>query len=198
VSTRAQIVELPHAGVQRQVTSSLGMVVFLASWTMMFASLFFAYGLLRFRADVWPPASVPPLPVGRPLFNTIALALSSASLYFALHSIRRGRRSFTSPALLLSALLAVAFLALQIHVWAELWRAGLVPSSGQYASVFYLLTVFHGLHVAVGVVALFWLAIRALTGAYTPARHLPVSTWSYYWHFVGAVWLLMYVLVYLV
>ena len=102
------------------------------------------------------------------------------------------------PALLVAALLGATFLALQIHVWADLWGQGLVPSTGQFASVFYLLTVVHGLHVAVGVVALGWLARRAARGAFTPAQHVSVGAWAYYWHFVGVVWLLMYVLVFLV
>jgi len=198
VTAEVELVELPRPHLQREVTVSLGMIIFLASWTMMFAALFFSYGLLRFRADVWPPPRVPVLPVGAPALNSLVLVASSIALQRALAAVRADRGALAGRALAVAAALGAVFLALQLHVWTDLWARGLVPASGQYASVFYLLTVFHALHVVVGVVALGWLAVRAGRGAYRPTRHVAISAWAQYWHFVAVVWLLMFVLVYLV
>jgi heme/copper-type cytochrome/quinol oxidase subunit 3 len=74
----------------------------------------------------------------------------------------------------------------------SVWRAGLLPSAGAYPSVFWGLTCFHALHVLVGLVALGVLGWRVGQGYYNPARHLPVRLWTMYWHFVGAVWLLIF------
>ena len=84
------------------------------------------------------------------------------------------------------------FLGLQLALWITVWRAGLLPTAGPYPSVFWALTTFHALHVLVGLGALGALAWRTARGIYNAARHLPVRLWTMYWHFVGAVWLLIF------
>jgi cytochrome c oxidase subunit 3 len=174
------------------------MVIFLASWAMMFGALFFAYGVIRVRSSVWPPPDLPRLPTGLPLVGTAALALSSLAVQGAYALIRRARPRALAPLLASAAVLGAGFLTLQIVVWRGAYLDGLRPDGGPYASVFYGMTWFHGLHVAVGIVALFWLAARALMGAYSAARHVAVRLWALYWHMVGIVWVAMYVLVYLI
>jgi heme/copper-type cytochrome/quinol oxidase subunit 3 len=95
----------------------------------------------------------------------------------------------------LGAGLGALFLALQVMVWVRLWHAGLLPSGGPYASVFYALTAFHALHVLVGLAALGVLAFRARTAR--SATRSAVRLWGMFWHFVGAVWCALYVAVYL-
>jgi len=179
-------------------TGLVGMVIFLASWAMLFAALFFAYGLVRLRSPVWPPLDQPALPIGLPAVNTGVLALSSLALQLGLVSLRSGRLGRLVPCIALSFFLGILFLGLQGTVWLEVFGSGIKPSSGPYASVFYGLTWLHAAHVLVGVVALAYLFVRALQGAYNTPRHLPVRLWAMYWHFVGAVWALMFVTVYLI
>ncbi|MCK6589736.1 MAG: hypothetical protein L6Q76_19365, partial [Polyangiaceae bacterium] len=58
----ATVVEL-RPNEKQEFTASLGMIIFLASWGMMFSALFFAYGFVRARALMWPPPGVPELPI---------------------------------------------------------------------------------------------------------------------------------------
>ncbi len=139
-------------------TAVLGITIFVASWTMLFAALFFAYGLVRLRTPDWPPTDLPRIPLLLPAFATLALGLSSAMLERASRRFRMGRTA-GEKGILLALLLGAVFLGLQILVWRDLWLGGLRPSSGTYASVFFGLTVFHALHVVVGLGALAWLAI---------------------------------------
>lgn len=183
---------------RNDATAWLGMVIFLASWTMLFAALFFAYAMLRGRSAQWPPADMAPLPLVLPAVNTAVLAASSVALQLALVSARRGRVSAVAPAVYMALVLGAVFLALQFVVWIGLWRAGLRPDGGPYPSVFYALTVFHGLHVLGGLCGLSWLAVRARANAYGPGRHVGLRLWTGYWHFVGAVWLLLFVTLFLV
>jgi len=179
-------------------TAYLGMVVFLASWAMMFGSLFFAYGMVRSRTTVWPPPDLPELPRVLPAINTAILAASSAVLQLSVGAVRAGKASLLAPGLAASATLGSAFLALQIVMWRRLFDDGLTPQDGPYPSVFYALTCFHALHVLVGIGALAWLCRSAFAGKYSAARYLPVRLWTMYWHFVGVVWAAMFVSVYLV
>lgn len=180
----------------RERTALLGMIVFLGSWTMMFGALFFGYALLRARAPAWPPPGMPRLPLAVPALNTAIISFSSVALQLALVWTRRGHVRRVAPALAATLVLGAVFLRLQFQVWGDVYAAGLHPSAGPYASVFYGLTWIHAIHVAVGLFALALLAVRAFRGAYTPARHQGLRLWTLYWHYVGVVWALMFVTVY--
>jgi heme/copper-type cytochrome/quinol oxidase subunit 3 len=171
------------------------MVIFLGSWAMMFAALFFAYAVVRVRAPMWPPPDQPALPIFLPALNTAVIAASSAAVALAVRAHARGRYRRASLGLGLGAGLGALFLGLQILVWVGLWRAGLLPAGGPYPSVFYALTAFHALHVVVGLAALGVLAIRArMPRGMTRSA---VRLWGMFWHFVGVVWGALYVAVYL-
>lgn len=180
---------------RQELTARVGMLVFLGSWIMLFAALFFVYGSVRSRAPAWPPPDQPRLPVLLPGVNTGAMAASSAALAMARRALQAGRHRACGAWLALAAFLGAAFLSLQLAVWSDLWRAGLRPSGGSYPSVFYGLTALHALHVVVGLVAMSMLAARARVGR---AEQLGVDLWAWYWHAVGAVWLVLYATVYLV
>jgi heme/copper-type cytochrome/quinol oxidase subunit 3 len=176
-----------------EVTSYIGMIIFLASWAMMFAALFFAYAVIRVRAPMWPPEDQPRFPILVPGLNTAVIAASSAMVAISVraHAFARLRRA--SVGLGVGAALGAIFLVLQLVVWAGVWRAGLLPSGGPYPSVFYALTAFHALHVLVGIGGLALLAVRLRRGATRSA----VRLWGMFWHFVGAIWVAIYVAVYL-
>jgi heme/copper-type cytochrome/quinol oxidase subunit 3 len=171
------------------------MAIFLGSWAMLFVGLFFAYAVVRARAPAWPPLDAPPLPRLLPGLNTLAILASSAAVVRAVRAQELGRARSAARHLAAAALLGAAFIALQAVVWTDLWRGGLVPSGGTYPSVFYAFTVFHALHVLVGLAALAWLAVRARSRA--GATRTGVRLWGWYWHFVGVLWVVLYATVYL-
>lgn len=186
----SDILRIPRPQARQENTAWLGMLIFLGSWAMLFAGLFFSYGAIRSSTHGWPPAGLPRLPFWLPLANTLVLALSSAALQTGYVRLQRGRNA--AWAIGASLFLGLLFFGLQFALWITVWRAGLLPTAGPYPSVFWALTCFHALHVLVGLVALAVLAIRTGQGYYNAARHLPVRLWAMYWHFVGAVWLLIF------
>ena len=182
---------------KEEATSTLGMTIFLASWAMMFSALFFAYAFVRSRSVMWPPAGIPALPVAMPLVNTVVLLASSVTFSRGLAALQRGGRKTLSGWVLATLVLGVVFLVLQVLVWQSVSRSGLHVSSGIYGSVFYSLTLFHALHVVVGLFILLWVLVRSLAGKYTEHNFVNVRLCTMYWHFVDVVWLLMFISIYL-
>jgi heme/copper-type cytochrome/quinol oxidase subunit 3 len=193
----------PRAARHRETTAMLGMSLFVASWAMLFAALFFAYGVTRARALAWPPADLPALPLGLPALATVAIAGSSAALAWARRRLRRTNdpRCLQAP-LLFTTLAAAIFVAIQLTVWRALYQAGLRPDGGTYASVFYGLTTFHALHVLVGIVGLASLLPAALRPRASAKQTATVTSaislrlWTVYFHMVGVLWLLLFIGVY--
>ncbi len=178
-------------------TQSLGMIIALASWTMMFGALFFMYFGMRAQAPMWPPAGVARLPVALPAVNTAVLAASSLVLARGVSQLAQGNRRALAPWVGAAMALGVAFVVLQVVGWRAQWAAGLLPSSGAYGSVFYGLTVLHALHVAAGLLVLAVVLVRSFFGTYTEHNVVRVRVAAMFWHFVDAVWLLMFVSLYL-
>ena len=82
-------------------------------------------------------------------------------------------------------------------MWIPLWRSGFRIDSGVYGSIFYGLTVFHALHVLAGLVALLVLVPGARKGRLRSGAQSRVRVSAMFWHFVDAVWVVMFVAVYL-
>jgi cytochrome c oxidase subunit 3 len=182
---------------RRETTSFLGMVIFLGAWAMTFAALFFAYADIRLSTNQWPPDGEVLAPVALPCFNTLVMIASSVLLGLGLRAVKTARPRAFVRYLLGALFLGLVFLALQSVLWTGLVAAGLRWDSGRYGSVFYLLTSFHALHVLVGIIGMLVLLPGALRGRYNVQRHASVRNWTLFWHFVGAIWVLMFFTVFL-
>lgn len=196
MTTAAAVARFPASEDSRR-TSYVGMVMALGSWSMMFGSLFFAYAILRLRAGTWPPDGIEPLPRVLPFVNTLVLLASSAVLARGLGPDNESAIGALARALKATLGLGSLFLVLQLAVWIPLWRSGLTMSSGVYGSIFYGLTVFHAVHVLAGLVALAVLLPGARSGRFRSGAQSRVRVTALFWHFVDAVWVVMFVAVYL-
>jgi cytochrome c oxidase subunit 3 len=102
--------------------------------------------------------------------------------------------------LFVTILLGSLFVGIQCYEWMHLHHEGLwFNTGGVYGSSFFLITGFHGLHVAIGVLLIIWCFLRqALTKCFTPAHHPGLANVALYWHFVDVVWLFVLTLLYYV
>lgn len=96
--------------------------------------------------------------------------------------------------LLVTLVLGVVFLRIQLH---EYQRNHFTPQTDAYGSLFYTITGFHGAHVAVGLLMIAVIQIRAWLGHFGVRRHEAVSNVALYWHFVDIVWLAVFTSLYL-
>jgi heme/copper-type cytochrome/quinol oxidase subunit 3 len=75
---------------------------------------------------------------------------------------------------------------------------GLTIQRNVFGSSFFVLTGFHGAHVAVGVLWMTTLLVLAVAGKLPPTRALAVEIAGLYWHFVDIVWIAIFTLIYLI
>ncbi len=169
-----------------------GMTLFLVAIGMLFLASIVGYLAVRMRAPTWPPEGSPRLPGGL-WISTLLLLLSGLTMHRALGSARAGRSRALVRWLAGTTLLGAAFLVSQVLNWVHLLRVENLPAqSNLYAFTFYLLTGLHGIHVVGGLVPMALAARRAGQGRYTPDHHGGVVLLSMYWHFLDAVWLVLF------
>jgi cytochrome c oxidase subunit III len=164
---------------------------------MLFGGLGSGFFMLRLGAAVWPPPLQPRLPVLVTGLNTLVLLGSSVAMVAAGRA--RGRRDVggVRRCLQLAAALGALFLAVQGYEWVRLVRFGLTTSSGAYGTTFYTLIGAHAAHV---VAALVWLGVMLLSmrrGVLSTGTAAWLAACAMYWHFVVALWPILYVTVYL-
>jgi heme/copper-type cytochrome/quinol oxidase subunit 3 len=175
----------------------LAMMFFLGAEVMFFAGLVSAFLVLRLAAPFWPPPLQPRLPLLVTGLNTLVLLASSVALLGATRAQRRGDAAGLRRGLALTAALGALFLAIQGYEWARLIQYGLTLTSGAYGATFYTLIGTHAAHV---LGALVWLAVTlglAARGRFQDGRTGPLRACAIYWHFVVALWPVLYVAVYL-
>jgi cytochrome c oxidase subunit 3 len=186
----------PEAHLSSRVDARvLGMFLFIASEVMLFGSFFTAYFFVRVvREGTTPWHQIHHLPVFVAGVNTAILLTSSATMHWALQSIKRGNRAGLQAGLVLTFFMGVTFLATQITEYA---RIGFAPGDDAFATVFFSLTGLHGAHVLVGLTLLLFANIRAFRGHYSAEHHHGVEIPGIYWHFVDVMWIVVYTTVYI-
>jgi len=156
-------------------------------------------------AGDWPsngPAEVggkfePMAVYGIPVWNTITLLSASLSVILARLGLQKGHRGQFIAGLLISVILGTVFIGLQTYEYIHAYRdMALKLTSGIYGTSFYMLTGFHVLHVIIGVILLLVVLVRSIKGHFTAHHHFAVDAAAWYWHFVVAVWLGLFIFVY--
>lgn len=172
----------------------LGMAVFLVSLGVLFAASLVAYFAVRFNdagLANWHPQGVAGLP-NTLWVSTFVLLASSITIHYALGAARTGDQPGVRWGMLLTTLLGVAFLCCQAWSWSQLYANQVGPRGSLYGWTFYMLTALHALHIIGGLIPLTITTVRARKGAYTSEEHTGVTLCAMYWHFLDAVWIVLF------
>lgn len=170
-----------------------GFIIFLCSESVIFLAFFGGYAVLKLSANDWLPPGVEGLEWRTPLVNTVVLVSSSFTLALAEWFKGKGSLSGFRALWLLSMAMGVYFLVGQALEWQSL---SFGFTSGTFGGTFYLLTGFHGLHVATGVLLMALMLVRSfIPGNYEGGEEGVVAT-SLFWHFVDVIWIALFLLLY--
>jgi heme/copper-type cytochrome/quinol oxidase subunit 3 len=169
----------------------LGVALFITSESVFFISLIIAFVVYRGRSEAGD------LDVARTAIFTVALLASSGTAMLAERAFKRGALGGGRLWLGITVLLGIAFLCNQALEYWGLLRQAITPQTNLWATTFFTLTGFHGLHVFVGLIVLCILLGLAAVGEITEHKHEALTAAGLYWHFVDGVWVVVFSLVYL-
>jgi len=175
----------------------VGFWAFIGSECLFFATLISTYMVYKGKSLVGPfPEEILDIPLTT--ISTFILLMSSLAMVLALDGIQRGSRKLTMGWLGAVILLGITFLGFQVYEFNHFVHEGLTIGTNVFGSSFYVLTGFHGAHVAGGVIWLSTLWILAARKKLGQADSLKVEIAGLYWHFVDVVWIAIFTLVYLI
>ncbi len=172
-----------------------GMIVFISSEVVFFGALIAAY-ITYYGRDTWPtPGAV--LEFGKVGVFTIFLLLSSVTLLIAERKLHhRDNRGFQRW-MLLTIACAIIFISGQIWEYVTLYGEHVTIDRNLFTSTFFTLTGFHSAHVIAGIIMLAVVTLLSFMGEVTKDRDTSIRAISVYWHFVDAVWIVVFSVVYI-
>jgi cytochrome c oxidase subunit III len=162
---------------------------------MTFGGLIAAYVVISTnKVAEWQPAELPL----QLWFSTFVIIVSSGVYWFAERATLANDQAKAKNWFLATTLLGVIFVVSQILAWIALTRRGLYMHGNPYLAFFYILTAVHAVHVIGGIAALSTVLTRSWYGTRDPAamahRKSLAQVVGWYWHFMGGLWLILFVL----
>lgn len=170
----------------------LGMLILLASLSMLFGALLVGFIVLRLTSQQWHQFGRMPLPPGL-LLSTVVLLATSVTIELALRGVRRADAAALRRWLAATSVLGGTFVLLQIVNW--FWAVERVFPTLQHVfpALFFLLSGVHAAHVLGGLAPMVIVTRNAFLGRYHPLHYPGVRYCAMYWHFLDATWLLIVV-----
>lgn len=195
-STVAGLPAEPEKATLEGKNKILGMWLFIAAESTLFATLFGTYLALKEQHLSGPPSyELYQMPmVAATTFILLSSSLTSVLAIVAMHQqdVSKMLRWFG-----VTILLGAAFLGLEIYEFVEYTSMGHTISSSAFGSAFYLLLGTHGAHVLFGVLWILGLMIQGRKRGITVYTAPKFYVASLYWHFIDVVWVFIFTVVYL-
>ncbi len=134
-----------------------------------------------------------------PVFYTVCLLSSSLTIHLAIRSIREGRAGSFRTWWFATIALGAAFLYGTAREWYRLiFEEGLTIHTNLFGTTYYSLVGLHGFHVTVGLIFLSLVLAFTLSGQVKQEHTYRLDVLSLYWHFVDAVWVVVFTVVYVI
>ena len=134
-----------------------------------------------------------------PIFNTICLFSSSLTIWLAERALERNKIKLFGGWWALTLILGAIFLVGTGFEWHTLiYEKGLTISTNLFGTTFYSLVGLHATHVIFGLIGLSTVLAFTLAGKVREEHSARIQVLALYWHFVDAVWVVVFTVVYIV
>ena len=179
-----------------QAQSSITMTILLVSFSMLFGTLVLGYSVYRARAAVWPPMGMTLPGLLAPTLSTVFIGLSSLT-YFLMEA-GLDKKAPKKLYFWLTEIFIIGFALGQLNLWGELSKNGINADSGIFGSMLYGFTWIHAAHILIGFILVS--SVYKLIGkdsGHTIKEVLRVKNIGLFWHFLGLMWLVLYLLLFI-
>jgi cytochrome c oxidase subunit 3 len=174
----------------------VGMISLIAAESAIFTIFVVAYIFYIGKSLSGP---IPKDVLETPIFNTICLLSSSLTIHLAVRALRNARVNAFGLWWFVTMVLGTVFLVGTGREWRHLiFEKGLTISTNLFGTTYYSLVGLHAFHVTVGLIGIVLAMIFALLGKVEPVHSERVDVFSMYWHFVDAVWVVVFTVVYVI
>lgn len=206
--TMTELAKTATIGHRDYTGSKLGMWLFLFTEILLFGGLFLVYSVYRtmHAGDFHEAAKELDLVIGA--VNTVILLTSSLTMAVSISALQRGEKKTSVATLVVTILLAAAFLVNKYFEWSAKFHHGLYPDApellerghGQilFYGLYYVMTGLHGLHVLGGVVLLAVMLRLTVKGRLHSGDFVWLENSGLYWHLVDLIWIFLFPLFYLI
>lgn len=181
---------------ERNDKAQFGFWVYVMTDTVLFATLFATFAVLR--------GSTYGGPAGRDIFDmpyvlveTILLLVSSFTCGLAMIAMQRRKFGAMGALLGFTFVLGLAFVTMELTEFAHLVADGNSWQRSAFLSSFFTLVGTHGLHISIGLLWLLVMGVRILRGGVTASKARQLTLFSIFWHFLDVVWIFIFTIVYL-
>jgi cytochrome c oxidase subunit III len=171
------------------------LLLVLGTETVLFGTLVMSYLFLRSGGSGWhfsPPTAFDILIA---CLNTLVLLASALFARSGLRAIAKDRVDLLKTSLLLALALGAMFVAGQVF---EFRHAGLQIDDRTFGGVYFALITFHAVHVLAGMTVLGLNYARARLGDFSDRKHTAITAGTWFWYYVAAIWIVLFVVLYLV
>jgi cytochrome c oxidase subunit III len=200
---------LPNSGHKRDdVSSKMGMWLFLFTEVLLFGGLFLVYMIYRFmyHADFMTASHELNVLIGT--INTIVLLTSSMTVAMSITAMQKGDIRLSRRLILLTILAALIFLVNKYFEWSAKFEHGLFPGMEHYGTLpngerlffflYFFMTGLHALHVIVGGAFLLFVVRAINKNKVRQDRYMLLENAGLYWHLVDLIWIYLFPLFYLI
>lgn len=200
---------LPNSGHNRDdVSSKMGMWLFLFTELLLFGGLFLVYMIYRFiYHDAFLHASYD-LNVIMGTVNTIVLLTSSMTVAMSITAMQKGDINLSLRLIWITIIAAGIFLVIKYFEWSAKFEHGLFPGMEHYGTLengqrlffflYFFMTGLHGLHVIVGAIILLFVIRGIKKQTVRPDKYMFLENGGLYWHLVDLIWIYLFPLFYLI
>jgi len=197
VSTAAALpLSMAQSETQNLDRGKVGVICLILTEVALFSIFVTAYLFFMGKSQTGPyPADVLTVPV----WGTICLLSSSLTAELAVRSLRANAKGRFQLSLGVTILLGAEFLRQTWIEWHKLISVDhLTIATNVFGTTYYSLVGLHASHVVIGLTLLLLVFVLGLSGASLHKHERRVELLSWYWHFVDAVWVVVFTLVYII
>lgn len=187
--------QLTEEQIKSNQTKKLLLYFAMISMVMMFAGITSAVVVSSSRKDWLQDFQMP----STFWWSTLIIIISSVTFHAAWKFVKKNQHKKSTIQLLATFLLALGFVWLQFYGFEQIVKSGYY-FTGSYSNItttfIYIVVLLHLIHLAGGLLALIVVIINHLRQKYTPVKNIGMELALIFWHFLGILWILLFLFLY--